>query len=523
MLSYLKIPNLRDMAPRREDISDSSSRIARNTVMLYFRMLLMLFVGLYTSRVILRSLGVDDYGIYNAVGGLVTVFTFITGAISTATQRFLTYEMGRGDGDRLRRVFGASVFIQILISLVLVLLVETAGAWFLHHRMDIPAGRMDAASFVLHTSVAVLVLNLLSVPYNAVILAHEKMGAYALISLMEAFFKLAVALLLAWSPFDKLRSYALLMLAVAFLTRLVYGIYCRRHFTESRGLPSWDPPLFSEMLSFALWSFFGSGSYILNTQGVNVVSNLFFGVAVNAARGVATQVEGMVKLFISNMLTAFNPQITKSWASGDRDYCFLLARKASKYAYLIILTLMLPLCLESHKLLELWLVDVPEYADLFVSLGFCTLLEMVVNPLHTIQLATGKVRRYFLLTGGVSYLLLPMVWLAFRLGAPAWSAYPLFFLVYLLTGGLRLALVHRDTGFPVGIYLKLLLRLAAVTLCAVPLPLALRLGMPEGLPRLALVLLTSVSAVLPASWLLALTPGEKAVVRSRLGRLRKTD
>ena len=160
------------MAPRREDISDSSSRIARNTVMLYFRMLLMLFVGLYTSRVILRSLGVDDYGIYNAVGGLVTVFTFITGAISTATQRFLTYEIGRGDGDRLRRVFGASVFIQILISLVLVLLVETAGARFLHHRMDIPAGRMDAASFVLHTSVAVLVLNLLSVPYNAVILAH---------------------------------------------------------------------------------------------------------------------------------------------------------------------------------------------------------------------------------------------------------------------------------------------------------------------------------------------------------------
>lgn len=511
------------MAPERKDISENSSRIARNTVMLYFRMLLMLFIGLFTSRVILRNLGETDYGIYNVVGGVVTVFTFITGAISTATQRFLTFELGRGDRDRLRRVFGASVFIQILISLVLVLLVETAGAWFLHHRMNIPADRMDAATFVLHTSLGVLVLNLLSVPYNAVILAHEKMGAYALISLLEAFLKLAVALLLMCSPFDKLRSYALLMLAVALVTRLAYGTYCRRHFPESRDLPSWDPPLFSEMLSFALWNFFGSGSYILNTQGVNVVSNLFFGVTVNAARGISTQVEGMVKLFISNMLTAFNPQITKSWASGDRDYCFLLARKASKYAYLIILTLMLPLCLESHKLLELWLVDVPEYADLFVSLGFCTLLEMVVNPLHTIQLATGKVRRYFLLTGGVSYLLLPLVWLAFRLGAPAWSAYPLFFLVYLLTGGLRLALVHRDTGFPVGIYLKLLLRLAAVTFCTLPVPLALRLGLPEGILRLVLVLGSSVLAALASAWLLVLSPGEKAVVRSRLGRLRKTD
>lgn len=507
------------MSKKASDISENSRRIARNTGMLYIRMLLMLFIGLFTSRIILGSLGVEDYGIYNAVGGLATVFTFMTGSISTAIVRFLTCEMGRGDDSRLKRVFAASLSVQTVIAVLLVLVIETAGAWLLGGRMKIPEGREGAAFFVMHMSAASLAVNMLAVPYNAVIIARERMGAYGVLSLLEAFLKLSVALCLLKSGSDRLRTYAALMLAVAVTVRFTYSAYCRRHFEESRCRPSWDMQLFREIFSFAGWNFFGTGPYMLNTQGVNIVSNVFFGVTVNAARGVATQVEGIVKQFVSNMLTAFNPQITKSWASGDRDYCFMLAGKASKYAFLIILTVLLPVSLESAYLLRLWFGKVPEYAALFVSLSFCTLLEMVVNPLHTIQLATGRVKRYFLISGGFSYLGLPLVWLAFRLGAPAFSAYPVFFGVYFVVSVLRILIIHSETAFPLGDYLRLLSRLVAVAALSAPLPLALRFSMGEGFARLVLVVLSSGMSIFLSSWLLVLTPGEKAFVTDRLSGL----
>ena len=442
------------MAPQT-GISENSRRIARNTVLLYCRMFVLMLVGLFTSRVVLRSLGVSDYGVYNAVGDVVMGFTFITASLSAAISRYMAHGLGTGDEGAQRRIFSTAVIIQIATSVLLVLLVETAGLHLLRSSLNIPAGRESAAFWVLQCSLGALVLNLLSVPFNACIIAHEKMGAFAAISLVEGGLKLAVALLLAASPYDRLKTYAFLMLAVALVVRLCYGIYCTRKFAESRGKVVFDASLLREMAGFAGWNFFGSSAWVLNTRGVNLVVNVFFGVALNAARGVAAQVEGIVKQFATNLLTAFNPQIVKTWASGNREYCFELVRKGAKYTFWIILLLSIPLWIWTPQLLGLWLVDVPEHSVLFVRLTLlCLLVDMTGNTLVTLVQATGEVRRYYLVTGLVSYLCLPAVWVAFKLGAPAFWAYICFIAVYLAVFFVKLALVHSQTGFPVGRFLR---------------------------------------------------------------------
>ena len=438
-------------------ISENSRRIAKNTVLLYFRMLLLMVIGLYASRVVLRVLGIDDFGVYNAVGDVVTGFTFITASLSAAITRYMASGLGGGDAGRMKRVFSTSVLVQLAFAVLMIILVETVGNALLHTRMDIPEGRMGAAGWVLQCSLGVLVLNLLSVPYNATIIAHEKMGAFAAISFLEGCLQLGVALLLSLSGADKLVTYAVLMLAVALVVRLSYGLYCRRHFEESRGRLVFDPSLLKEMTSFAGWNFFGSSAYVFNTRVVNVVVNIFFGVAMNAARAVALKVEGTLKQFVSNFLTALNPQITKSWASGDREYCFELVRKGAKYTFWMLLLMFIPVFIWTRPLLVFWLgADrVQDITPLFTRLALVALMvDMVGNTLVTLVQATGEVRRYYLVTGLVSYLCLPLVWLSFRLGAPVHWAYICFIAVYLVVFVLRLILVHDQTGFPVGRFLR---------------------------------------------------------------------
>ena len=489
-------------------------RVARNAAMLYCRMFLLMFIGLFTSRVVLRELGVEDYGIWNAVGGVVTMFTFVTTAISSAISRYLAYELGRSDREKLRRVFSTGLMVQLLLCLVLAVLVETVGLWMVDAKMVIPEPRAGAARFVLHCSLGVLVLNMLSVPFNAAIIAHERMSAFAYISVGEALLKLLTAVLLGVSAFDKLETYALLMLAVALLVRVTYGIYCRRNFEECGARPKFDRPLFREMAGFAGWNFLGSGTNVLNVQGSNLLVNLFFGVAVNAARGVAAQVELVVKQFATNFLTALNPQITKSWAAGDREYCWSLVAKGAKFAYLAILLFLLPVVLESDMLLRLWLVDVPDGAVLFVRLTMLALLvDMTGNPLLTLQLATGKVRRYYLLTGLLSLLCLPAVWLAFRLGAGAEWAYVCLTAVYLAVLALRLEFARRDAGFPVGRFLReVMLRLIVLTALSSVLPLLVRVLMAEGALRLVLVCGLSWISVAVCAFGFVLTPGERVLL-----------
>ncbi len=300
--------------------SENNKRIAKNTAMLYIRMLLIMAVTLYTSRVVLEVLGVEDFGIYNVVGGMVGMFTIISSSLSSAISCFITYKLGRGNKERLQVIFSSAIIIQSCMALVVRIFAEIAGVWFLNNKMNIPAGRLDAANTLLQCSILTFMINLINVPYNAAIIAHEQMKAFAYVSILEAVLKLSVVYMLCISPFDMLNTYAVLLVLVSAIIRLIYGYYCRKHFEECRFHLVYDKKVLKDIGSFAGWNFIGSSSAILRDQGGNVVINLFCGPAVNAARGIASQVQQAVYSFITNFMTALNPSIIKSYAAGERNY-----------------------------------------------------------------------------------------------------------------------------------------------------------------------------------------------------------
>ena len=299
------------------DNTSNNKRIAKNTLMLYMRTMLTMAITLFTSRVILQVLGVDDYGIYNVVGGFVAMFGIVSGALTSSISRFLTFELGKGDTSRLNKIFCTSLNIQICISLLIVLLGELIGLWFLNYKMNIPPERLLAANWVLHCSLIAFAINLISIPFNAAIIANERMSTFAYVSILEVSCKLIIVYMLYLSPIDKLISYAILMVCVSLVVQSVYAIYCKRYFPECTYHRYFDKSLIKQMTGFAGWTFFTNGAMLFNTQGINILINIFFGVSVNAARGIATQVEAAVMRFVNDFTTAINPQITKN------SYCQL--------------------------------------------------------------------------------------------------------------------------------------------------------------------------------------------------------
>ena len=399
------------------DTSANNKRIAKNTLLLYFRMLFMMAVSLYTSRVVLNALGVEDFGIYNVVGGVVAMFSMLSGSLSSAITRFITYELGTGNRENLKKIFSSSVTIQIGLAVLIILLAEVVGVWFLNVKMNIPDARMVAANWVFQFSILTFAINLISVPYNASIIAHERMSAFAYISILEAIGKLAIAFLIVISPMDKLVFYAILMCAVALVVRFAYVAYCKKHFEECTYHFIFDKNLLKRMFGFAGWNFIGATSAVLRDQGGNVVINLFCGPAVNAARGIAFQVNTAISGFVTNFMTALNPQITKSYASGDRDYMMTLIYQGARLSFYMLLLLSLPVLVNTHYILGLWLKIVPDHAVLFVQLVLIfAMSESISNPLITAMLATGKIRNYQLVVGGLQMMNLPISYLLLRMG-----------------------------------------------------------------------------------------------------------
>ena len=397
--------------------SSNNKRIAKNTLLLYIRMLFLMVVSLYTSRVVLNALGVEDFGIYNVVGGVVAMFSMLSGSLSAAITRFITYELGTGNRENLKKIFSSAVTIQIGLAVVIILLAEAVGVWFLNVKMNIPEERIVAANWVFQFSILTFSINLISVPYNASIIAHERMSAFAYISILEALGKLVIAFLITVSPMDRLIFYALLMCAVALLVRLVYGYYCKKHFEECTYHFLWDKELLKRMFGFAGWNFIGASSAVLRDQGGNVVINLFCGPVVNAARGIASQVNTAVHGFVSNFMTALNPQITKSYASGNRDYMMTLIFQGARLSFYMLLVLSLPIFVNTYYILTLWLKIVPEHTASFVQLILLFgLSESISNPLITAMLATGKIRNYQLVVGGLQLMNLPVSYILLRIG-----------------------------------------------------------------------------------------------------------
>lgn len=400
--------------------ASNSKRIAKNTILLYFRMIFLMLIGLYTSRVILDSLGVDDYGIYNVVGGVVSMFTMISGALSASISRFITFELGKGDIEKLNRVFCTSVNIQILMSIVFALFAETIGLWFVNEKLVIDPSRMTAANWVFQFSVLTFMLNLISVPYNAEIIAHERMSVFAYITIAEGIGKLIVAWAVAFSNNDKLILYALLLLIIALIVRLIYGIYCKRSFSECTYNLLFDKNLLRQMFGFAGWNMIGATSAVCRDHGGNIIINLFFGTSVNAARAIAIQVSSVIHHFVSNFQTALNPQIIKNYASGNNNSMMKLVYSGSKFSYYILFIIALPIFINADYVLSLWLKEVPDHTTNFMRLILIfTLFESLSGPLMTAMYATGKVRNYQIIVGGIQLLNLPISYLFLYYGYPS--------------------------------------------------------------------------------------------------------
>lgn len=421
-------------------------------------------ISLYTSRVILKELGITDYGVYNAVGGIVTLFAVISGALTTAISRYLTFALGKNDAKLLRSTFSTSIIVQIAISVLVFALCEIVGVYFLNTKMVIPEGRLYAANWVLQCSLITFIINLLSVPYNASIISHEKMKVFAYVSILEAILKLLIVYCLFISPFDKLITYAVLYTSVALIIRVIYGLYCSRSFEECRGKKSFDKDIFNEMLSFAGWNFFSNIVYVFNTQGINIIINIYFGVVLNAARGIATQVESTVTQFVNNFTTAINPQITKSYATGDFQRVQFLVEKGAKFSFFLLYIVCLPIMIETDTLLSLWLHDVPDYAVSFTRLTcLVALVGSIGNSGYIACLATGNIKKYTIVVSALMSTIFLLTWLAYEVGGSAQFAYYIYFIMNVNLLFVRLIFLKTMVGLkPVSYVKNVFLRILAV-------------------------------------------------------------
>lgn len=471
-----------------------NKRIARNTLFLYFRMLFLMGVSLYTSRIILKALGVEDYGIYNAVGGFIGMFAVISNSLSSAISRFITFELGRGNSQKLQQIFSTSVVIQIILSGCIVIMAETLGVWFLNSHMNIPQERMAAANWVLQFSTITFVINLISVPYNACIIAHERMSAFAYISIFEAAGKLGVTFLILYATFDKLIFYSLLMCVLAVAVRMIYTWYCKRHFEECHLQFRLERQLMKEIFGFAGWNFIGASSGVLRDQGVNVLINIFCGPTVNAARGIAMQVSNAVSQFSSNFIVAINPQITKSFASGEKEESFNLVFRGARFSVFLLLLLSIPVLFETDYLLKLWLDLVPNYTVMFVRLILIyVMIEAVSYTMVTLMLATGNIKKYQLLVGGCQLLNFPLAYVFLKLGYSPEITIVISIIVALGCLCLRLYMLHRMVMLPVTKFIHtVLLRLMTVALLSLVVPYIIIKFMNGGLLRLIVLTICSV-------------------------------
>lgn len=431
-------------------ISNSNNkRIAKNTLLLYGRMLLLMAISLYTSRVLLHAIGVEDYGIYNVVGGVVAMFSIISSSLSAAIQRYITFELGKSDEGNPQKVFSTSINIQLVLIILVLILLETIGIWFLNCKMVIPNNRMVAANWVFQFSIITFCVNLWSIPYNACIIAHEKMSAFAYISIIEAISKLAICFLVKQSAVDRLMLYALLMLIVGLVIRFLNGWYCKKNFSECRYKAELDEGLLKEMFTFSGWNFLGATSSVLNTQGINLILNVFFGPSVNAARGIAVSLSNAVVGFANNFMVALNPQITKNYASCNFDYAYTLVFQGARLSYYILWILCLPIIITTPYLLQLWLGEVPENACIFTQLVLVySLSEALGGPLITLMLANGNIRDYQIVVGGLQLFNLPICYVVLKLGGAPYTVFIVGIALSIFSELARIIMLRRMIPFP---------------------------------------------------------------------------
>lgn len=425
-------------------------------------------VSLYTSRLILNVLGVQDFGIHSVVGGVVSLFAVLSSAMSTATQRFLAVNIGRKDWEKLRVTFNATLLIHIGIALLILLFAETVGLWLVHHKLNIPADRIDAANLVYQFSVLGSVVGITQVPFNALIIARERMGIFALFSIVEVILKLVIVYILYISPFDALKMFSFLLFLLTLFTTTIYKIYCLRHFPETKFKWTYDKPLYATLISYSGWSLFGNVAYVAKGQGVNMLLNIFFGTVVNAAYGVMMQVQTSVNLFVSNFQTAVNPQIIKLYANRQNQDMQKLMFQSAKFSYFLMLVLGAPILFNIDFILSWWLKNPPQYSAAFICLCIVNIMiECLSRPLSTGAMATGRIKWFQIVVGSTLFLNLPISYIAFRMyHNPVHFLYVAILLSF-VTLALRLAFLVRMVSLEINIFMKEVILPIVVTTTAV--------------------------------------------------------
>ena len=399
------------------DNTEANKRIAKNTMLLYIRMGVMMIISFFTARITLGALGVVDYGINNVIGGLVSMFSLISSSLSSSVSRFMTFGLGKGDKKELNTIFSTSVNIHIILAIVVVIAIETIGIWFLNNKMVIPVERLTAAHWVLQSSTILFVVGLLSIPYNAAIIAHERMDVYAYFTLFDAFSRLGIIFAIKFYGGDKLILLAIISLIPPLIKQFYYWYYSKKNFEECTYHAIWNKRIFKEMFSFAGWNFIGCTAGLTKDQGVNIAINMFTGPAVNAARGIAMQINGIIGQFTRNIMVAINPQITKEYAAGNLKRMHSLIFKSTRFSYYLFLSLSIPILLEAKTILYIWLGQVPEHTVLFTRLVIIlSLAEIISNALITAQNATGRIKNYQIVVGGILLMNFPISYILLRMG-----------------------------------------------------------------------------------------------------------
>ena len=502
--------------------AECNKRIARNSVYMSIRMTVVLLVTLFTTRVVLEKLGVTDYGIYNAVCGFVSMFVFLNTSMSNGIQRFFNYELARNGAEEVEKVYNMALLIQLILVVIVRLLTETLGLWYLHHKMVIPAERMYAADWIFQFSVLSFVFLIMQVPYSAAIMAHERMDYYAFVGVLDAVLKLGIALVLSCAPTDRLILYGGLLAMISVLNFLLYYGYAKRRFNEIRFRPRFHSEVFRQMLSFSGWNVFGSFSHMMKEQGMNLVLNLFFGPVVNAARGVAAQVNAGLESFVQNVSVPIRPQVVQSYAVGNTERTLRLMYSASKLSCLLLYMLSLPIVYETDYILKLWLSDnVPAHTSAFliitIAVSFLNTLNAAVS---SVVHASGKMRNYQVFSSLAVLLAVPLAYLALRLGYSAECALWMSFLSMFLAQAAALVILKTIVDYSIVDYLKSTLwPFLLVVLVTCWMPSIVQLLVSPGFLRFALTCMVSFVMVFLAAYALALNSTEKGLVDGLLKKV----
>ena len=496
------------------DYTSDNKRIAKNTLYLYIRTLVVMLISIYTSRIVLQALGIADYGIFQVIGGLVAMFAMVSNALSAAISRFITYEIGSGDKERLDRIFSTSRVILLVLAGFVLVLTEVLGMWFLTTKMQIPDGRMSVAIWVLHCSVVTFCVSLTAIPYIACVIAHEQMKFFAYMSILDAILKLGVCLLVLKMTVDRLMLYAILIVIIAIIDSFVYFFYCYRHFAESRCRLHFYKSNFKEMFGFAGWSFFTSTTSVFSSQGIDMLINVFYGVTYNAARGITNQVNNAFVQFVSSFVSAINPQITKSYASGDMENLYTLICRGARFSFYLTLVMFVPLFFEIEMILAIWLTEVPERTALFVRLAMINiLLDGAGYTSYTANLATGKIKKYSIVLSSITAFTFPLTWIAYYNGGPVQSTYYLAIVSNVLYHIARMYLTQENVGLSVTRFIQeIYWPVFKTTIIAIIPPVIIIQMMDDSYTRFFMLLVVGVGMSAVAALFVGMTQGERIFI-----------